>query len=77
MYLKELSKIIFKEETASEETNIKVKSYSDKRVLWEGKAKDLQNWERIDSWIVVEVLVDFEDKINPMDYNKDKIITVI
>lgn len=77
MFLKELSKIIYTEETESENTKIKVLSYADKRILWEGKAKELQNWERISGWIAVEVLVDFNDFENPAVYNKSKIITVI
>ena len=49
------------------------------RVLWEGKAKDLQNWDNIKGWIVVEVLIDKSrpEEKNLPDYNKAKIITVI
>lgn len=77
MFLKDLARIIFADGTASEDTNIKVKTHTDKRILWSGKAKDLQDWEKIAGWIVVEVLVDFEDETNPAVYNKGKIITVI
>lgn len=77
MRLRELSKIIYADGMESESRKIKIISHADKRVLWEGKAKDLQNWERIGGWIVVEVLIDFEDEINLVDYNKGKIITVI
>lgn len=77
MYLKALANIVFVKGTASENTKIKVVSYADKRTLWDGKAKELKDWERIGGWIVVEVLIDFGDTEEPADYNKSKIITVI
>lgn len=77
MHLKDLANIVFVKGTASENAKIKVISYADKRILWEGKAKELKDWERIGGWIVVEVLIDFGDTEEPADYNKGKIITVI
>lgn len=77
MHLKDLANIIYVEGTASEKTQICVKTHSDKRILWKGNAADLKNWDNIKGWIVVEVLIDYSDEINPTDYNKDKIVTVI
>lgn len=77
MYLKDLANVVFVKGTASEDTKIKVASYADKRILWEGKAKELKDWERIGGWIIVEVLIDFDNTEEPADYNKGKIITVI
>lgn len=78
MYLKDLAKFIYTEGTASENTRITVKTHGgDKRVLWTGKAKELQEMKNIDNWIVVEVLIDETDDTSNIDYNKGKIITVI
>lgn len=43
MYLKDISKIIYVPETASENTIVTVVLYNDGRVAYKGKAKDLQN----------------------------------
>ncbi len=77
MYLKDLANIIYTEGTASEKTQICIKTQADKRILWKGNAADLKNWDNIKGWIVVEVLIDYSDEINQADYNKDKIVTVI
>ena len=80
MYLNKVADIICEKDTASENTSISVKTHTDKRTLWNGKAKDLKNWTKDNKgWIVVEVLIDTANKSDSMipDYNRGKIITVI
>ena len=78
MYLKDLSKIIYDEGTASENRDIVVKTHSEGKELWKGKAKDLQSMDNIGGWLVVEVLIDEStEKEDIPDYNWGKIITVI
>lgn len=84
MDLKDLAKIIYTEGTASENTKITVRTHGEiKKTLWTGRAKQLQDWDKIEGWIVVEVLIDHNDKMSEFpgqekpDYNRVKIITVI
>lgn len=80
MYLKDLAEIIYTEGTARIDVPITVKTFADdNKVLWRGKAEDLQYWYDIEKWIVVEVLIDHSipEEQNLADYNKGKIITVI
>ena len=84
MYLKDLAQIIYTEDTASENTKITVITYGEiRKTLWTGTAKQLQDWDNIKGWIVVEVLIDQDDKMSEFpgmekpDYNRGKIITVI
>lgn len=78
MYLKDLAKIIYTEGSADENTKITVRTHGgDKRILWNGIAKDLQSMKNISGWIVVEMLIDKNDDSASVDYNKGKIITVI
>jgi hypothetical protein len=78
MYLLDLAKIICINGTASETRQITVKAHTKKnKVLWRGKAKDLKTMENIKNWLVVEILIDEEDKTTNVEYNKGKIITVI
>lgn len=78
MFIEKIAKIIYEKDTASENTNIVVKTHNDNRMLWNGKAKDLQKWTKENNgWIVVEILIDDTDKRNIPDYNKGKVITVI
>lgn len=78
MYLQDLAKVIYTSNTLSELRKIVVMTYGkNKKVLWEGDAKDLQNWDDIKDWIVVEVLVNDLDDSSTHDYNKGKIITVV
>ena len=80
MFLNKIANIICEKGTSSENTLITVKTYTDKRTLWNGKAKDLKNWAKDNGgWIVVEVLIDTANKSDSMipDYNRGKIITVI
>ena len=78
MYLKDLSKIIYDEGTASENRDIVVKTHSEGKVLWEGKAKDLQSMDNIGGWLVVEILInESTEKEDIPDYNWGKVITVI
>ena len=74
MYLKNLTKIIYPSDTP-----IKIIHLGLNKILWEGKAKDLQYWDKIDGWIVVEVLVDHDSDPHDRlpDYNKGKIIKVM
>lgn len=79
MYISRLAKIIYEEGTASENLPIKVRVHHDpERILWQGKAIDLQNERSLDGWIVVEILVDrFDGRPDSVpDYNHGKIITV-
>lgn len=75
MTLKNLSKVIFEEDTASENRKITVKDVRG-IILWQGKAKDLSNYEKGSDWLVLEIVVDNEDDENAAYYNKGKIITV-
>ena len=75
MNLIDLSKILYKNSRVTVMTYFRVGDA--RRLLWEGRAADLQNWNRIGSWIVVEVLVDHNDMSEIADYNKGKIILVI
>ena len=80
MFLSKIANIIYEKDTASENTPITVKTHVDKRILWNGKAKDLKNWTKDNiGWIVVEVLIAATNESNKMirDYNRGKIITVI
>ena len=78
MFIEKIANIIYEKGTASENTNITVKTHNDNRVLWNGKAKELREWTKTNNgWIVVEILIDMADKRNIPDYNKGKIITVI
>lgn len=78
MYLKDLAKFIYVKDTSSQNMKITVQTHGIiKRVLWTGKAKDLQKWDKINGWLVVEVLIDQSDESEPCDYNKGKIIIVI
>lgn len=78
MYLKDLSKIIYDEGTASENRDIVVKTHSEGKVLWKGKAKYLQTMSNIGGWLVVEILInESTEKEGIPDYNWGKIITVI
>lgn len=77
MYLKDITKLIYKPNTVSEDRHITVKLLGTDKVLWEGRAKDLRNMPNIKGWDVVEILIDWTDNINPVDYNKGKIIMVI
>lgn len=78
MYLKDLARIIYDKNTASEHTSITVRTHSgDKRILWKGEANNLQKMPNIKGWLVVEVLIDYQDGNTTVDYNKGKIITVI
>lgn len=84
MDLKDLAQIIYTNGTASENTKITVITHGEiRKTLWTGTAKQLQNWDNIKGWMVVEVLIDHNDKMsefpgleNP-NYNRGKIITVI
>ena len=40
MFIKKIANIIYEKDTASENTNITVKTHSDNRVLWTGKANE-------------------------------------
>ena len=76
MTLKNLSKVIFEEGTASENRKITVKDERGK-ILWQGKAKDLSNYAKNSSdWLVLEVIIDNENNDNAVYYNKGKIIIV-
>lgn len=83
MYLKELAKVIYTKGTTDEDRHITVRTENNAgcphKVLWEGKAKELNTMQNIGGWIVVEVLVDrsIKNETNLPDYNKGKIITVI
>lgn len=63
MFLRDIARVIYAEDTASMNTTITVKTYNDEhkeyeRVLWTGRAKDLQTWTGLGGWIVVEILID-------------------
>lgn len=78
MLLEKIAKTIYENNTASENTQITVKTHEDNRILWNGKAKELEKWVNENrGWVVVEILIDTSDKRNIPDYNKGKIITVI
>lgn len=78
MFLEKVAKIIYEDNTASENNKITIKTHEDGRILWNGNAKELEAWTSMNKgWIVVEVLVDISDVRNIPDYNKAKIITVI
>ena len=78
MLLKKLAKVIYEDGTASEDTQITIKTHEDNRILWIGKAKELKDWVNENKcWIVVEILIDQADTRNIPNYNKGKIITVI
>lgn len=82
MDLKDVAKIIYTPETASINTYVKIITYSDNRTLWEGKAIDLQNWDNIKGWIIVEIKKNSEKEISEFGnevpfYNKSWLITVI
>lgn len=55
MSLEDISKFIYAPGTASENTCVKVITYSDNRLLWEGKAVELQTWDNINGWLIVEI----------------------
>ena len=46
MFLNKIANIIYEKGTSSENTLITVKIHTDKRTLWNGKAKDLKNWAK-------------------------------
>ena len=78
MYLKEISQIIYTPGMKDSDRPITVKTYTDHKLIWEGKAKDLQSADIIEaSWHVVEIVVDHNDTSATNDYNKGKIIYVI
>lgn len=78
MFIEKIAKVVYEDGTASEDTPITVKTHKDNRVLWKGKAKELQEWAKNNQgWIVVEILIDMSDTSNTPDYNKGKIIAVI
>lgn len=79
MTIKDISKIIYNDGTASEYRNIIVTSMITGEVFWNGKAKELQNQEAIQNFEVNEILVDKHDMIhNPKIpfYNLGKVIMV-
>ena len=78
MLLRKLATIICIKGTGSEYTKITVKTHRDGRILWKGIAKDLKTFTRYNRhWVVIEITIDHDDKSNPYDYNKGKIITVM
>lgn len=76
MYLKNLANVIYEQDTESENTKIKVINQNADKLLWEGLAKDLASWDKIDGWLVFEVLVDRSDDSTEVLHNKGKIIRV-
>lgn len=77
MFLKNLASVIYEKDTASANKLITVKDGAGK-VLWHGKAKDLETFACDTNWLVLEILVDwasFTEKDIPA-YNKSKIIIV-
>ena len=74
MYLEKLAEIIYEEGTASANRQITVKHHQERRILWQGKAKELKNMKS--KWIVVEILIDQNDNSTTIEGNKAKIITV-
>lgn len=75
MFLEKVAEIIYEEGTASANRNITVIHHNERRVLWQGKAKDLKNMKP-KNWLVVEILVDQSDNSTTVEGNKAKIITV-
>lgn len=79
MFLNKLARVIYEEGTASENLPVTVRVYREPEcILWKGAAKDLHNQRSLDSWIVVEILVDKTDGRSDSvpDWNRGKIITV-
>ena len=66
--------------TAGENTRITVITWRDRKILWQGCAKDLV-LAGLDSWGIVEMLIDYSDNKNHTAstpaYNYGKILLVI
>ena len=79
MNIKDLSTIICKDGTESENRNINVRTHIGNVLLWSGKAKDLKSQKFLEGYEVVEIRVDHYDRETEdfPDYNRGKDIYVV